>query len=194
MGTNALLVPTELVSLLGVVISNKEGEPALICDDNKLAGFLASHGLQTDFSSPHGDKEIKGIIQKYGTKITYIVYYEAGLALCFQRVSSGKALLESIEIYNTDRKYKAVASTLLPFKGLTHATTASELIEAYMEPTEKGGGVTAGIDIWLRWSQLSISTHEGEPTTISIDVQISDRSWQTGGGSVWKSMTISLTS
>ncbi|KAK9344552.1 hypothetical protein V1522DRAFT_453062 [Lipomyces starkeyi] len=177
-----------------------------------LARQLHDFGLQTAAldTEMHGMK--RGLIKRYGNDTIYVIYHAAGIALRFTKPSDMTSTdlfeLDSLELYNADERYAAASASILPFNGIANSTTAQEFIQVYGEPTQKGGGFSQSLDIWLRWDPFdSISTiisndgsgSDGPNTTTStrqtgLEIQIDNRSWDSASNSKWKSLTLYLTS
>ncbi|KAK9493883.1 hypothetical protein V1508DRAFT_438536 [Lipomyces doorenjongii] len=177
-----------------------------------LARELHNFGLQTARLDTEIDGMKRGLIKRYGNDTIYIIYYAAGIALRFTKLSGSTSTdlfeLDSLELYNADERYAPASESILPFNGLTNSTTAQQFIQAYGEPTAKGGGFSQSFDIWLRWDPFdSISTiirndssgPDMTNTTTStrqtgLEIQIDNRSWDSASNSKWKSLTLYLAS
>lgn len=118
---------------------------------------------------------VKKTIVIYKPSTEYHCYYEEGIALCFENKQ-----LDSIDFYrptdgSSKSKYKPVIDSRVPSE-IGPSSTALQLVEKYGEPLEKGGGMTAKIDIWLRWK--------------GFQVEIPSRDWDAAKDTQWSSFTM----
>ncbi|KAK9373908.1 uncharacterized protein V1513DRAFT_447934 [Lipomyces chichibuensis] len=179
---------------------------------------VTSDGINLDNLAPDLARQLhnfgmkRELIKRYGNDTIYVIYHAAGVALRFTKLSGTMSTdlfeLDSLELYNADERYAPVSESILPFKGITHSTTAQQFIQAYGEPTQKGGGLSQSLDIWLRWDPFdSLSTifpndSSGSdrtntatyPRQTGLEIQIDNRSWDSASNSKWKSLTLYLAS
>ncbi|KAK9447006.1 uncharacterized protein V1518DRAFT_422664 [Limtongia smithiae] len=169
--------PTGIASLLGRAITVASEEAV----DLRALAPLQEHGLQTaEFGNADGDTTHAGAVKMYGASTLYVIYYTAGLALCFERSKGDQFELEALELYSSDAQYRAVEASLLPIEGLSITTTGKELVQAFGEPDDKGGGMREGIDIWFRWDTVGHGA--------GLEVQMDSRSWEDGQRCAWRSI------
>lgn len=110
------------------------------------------------------------MIRRFSSDTILYNYHNEGISLCFV-----KDKLDSIDFFWKDQTFKPCQFTDLPFD-LSRTITARELVEKLGEPEEKGGGINAKMDIWLRWKHLQ--------------VEIDERSWEAAHNATCKSFTI----
>lgn len=116
----------------------------------------------------------------YKPSSVYHCYYNQGIALCFEGSE-----LDSIDFYSEapgrspEFKYQPVSKARVP-EGIEYDATAERLVQLYGEPIQKGGGMKAQMDVWLRW--------EG------VQFEIPTRNWEAAKDLVWSSCTIFRTS
>ncbi|ODQ78630.1 hypothetical protein BABINDRAFT_162340 [Babjeviella inositovora NRRL Y-12698] len=122
-----------------------------------LASFLSAHGADLQQLSP----------KTYPDGVTYYNFKASGISIAFDQ----KGLLESVDFY----REVIPAAMLLPF-GISALDTGKTLVKKFGEPTEKGGGFKAKMDIWLRWE--------------FFQVELDERSWEAGDQAQWKALTI----
>ncbi|KAK9469284.1 hypothetical protein V1512DRAFT_255902 [Lipomyces arxii] len=196
------IVNTAVICLLDSKLSVNDSTEVNIDKINpSLAQSLYSLGLQTSGFGTKQDGLTEGVIKRYGANILYILYRPVGIALCFEDDSkTGQFHLAAIEFYNGSKGYSPTPEKLLPFKGINSITTAKDFVECYGEPSDKGGGVTQQFDIWMRWDvvaevtlwETEISRSQGPQKSISMEVGIDDRDWDTASKGKWKSIIVTL--
>lgn len=142
------ILDDEWLKLIGV---SKESEDFI--------KFISEKGLKLSESE-----------QKSFKNTTLYNFYNDGISFAFV---DGK--LDSIDFYQTDKKFKPVNPEFLPF-GITNKATGKDLVNKFGEPIEKGGGLSSRMDIWLRWNQLQ--------------VEMDEMSWDSAKDVTWKSITI----
>lgn len=125
-------------------------------------------------------------IKKFGTSTVYQCFFDQGVSLCFEN-----SKLDSIDFYKQSQptpsstslqkessgqtRYGPVDKDVIP-DFIDYESTGLDLVNKFGEPSEKGGGMSSKLDIWLRFT--------------GFQVELPDRNWDTAKDSQWASLTI----
>lgn len=131
-------------------------------DDSGFQDILNKLGIELNEKSAENC-----FISKDGATFDYL-----SLGLSFYLID-GK--LDSVDFYSISPKFSTVKPDLIPM-GVRLEDTGKDLIMKFGEPLEKGGGMNAKMDIWLRWDHLQ--------------VEINEKNWDSAASARWSSLTI----
>ncbi|KAG7851265.1 hypothetical protein KL941_000934 [Ogataea angusta] len=96
-------------------------------------------------------------------------FYDAGVSFV---IINNK--VDSIDFFFRNKSFTP-CQLALPYE-LDSGFSGKCLLEVLGEPSEKGGGTSSNINIWLRWKNLQ--------------VELDDKSWETAKDALMKSLTI----
>jgi hypothetical protein len=137
----------------------------------ELLGHAEGDSVIVEYLLRHGIDVKAADVKQFGNGTTVYNFYSHGISLAFEN-----KLLDSIDFFVKDKRFKSVDKSLVLPLGITLETTGKELVEKFKEPLEKGGAMNSKIDIWLRWPNFQID--------------LDDRSWETAQNAKWNSLTI----
>ncbi|KAK9457943.1 hypothetical protein V1511DRAFT_491291 [Dipodascopsis uninucleata] len=199
---------SNLGPLIGILGSNAfvgvTGTASLVLD-----GSAKDIIVKSVFHNQEEDYKRESEIKAYGSNTIYLIFRKYGFSLCFDANDSvnnnseevfdatsnngqrgRQFVLDAIEFYAIDKNYSTVDAHLLPLD-IKLDTPPDQLVATFGEPDGKGGGIKQSMDLWMRWDSLPLDMVQNLTTKkIGLEVQIDDRSWDTGSKSRWKSLTI----